>query len=164
VARSGVDLVTGAVTGSGPAPGSIGIIGLVEVCASMSVRNRRLFERLGAWVADEPDAALQRRFAVASHRHAWHAELWEARRPAIPVDATLMEHPVAADPADRVAWYQAELTTMRNDLGELAGRIDPVLDPSTHRVIGLVLADLADLADVGDRGDPGVAQTARDGG
>ena len=124
------------------ADGRIGIVELVEVCASMSARNRWLFERLGAWVADEPDPTRQRWFAVATHRHAWHAELWDDRRPAIPVDAPHTDRPAHGEPDDRAGWYRAELATMRSDVAELARRVDPVLDPSTQRVIDLVLADV----------------------
>jgi hypothetical protein len=148
------------------AGGRIGIVELVEVCASMSARNRRLFERLGAWVADEPDPTLQRWFAVATHRHAWHAELWDGRRPAIPVDAPHIGRPADGDPDDRAGWYRAELATMRSDVAALARRIDPVLDPSTQRVIDLVRADVDDLDDLNDLDgvDGSAAQAAPGGG
>jgi hypothetical protein len=138
------------------ADGPIGIVDLVDVCASMSARNRRLFERLGAWVADEPDPMLQRWFALAAHRHAWHGDLWDGRRPAIPVDAPRIEQPTDDDPADRADWYRTELAAMRSDLTALEHRVDPVLDPSTRRVLDLVLADLDGLDRAG--------QTASDDG
>jgi hypothetical protein len=145
VADGGFDLVTAT------ADGRIGIVELVAVCEGFSARNRSLFERLGGWVADEPDPTLQRWFAVGTHRHAWHAELWDARRPAIPVAPPQPASAADRDPDDRAAWYRAELASMRSDVAELAGRVDPLLDPSTQRVIDLVLTDVADLDDVRSR-------------
>jgi hypothetical protein len=130
----------------------IGIVELVEVCERFAERNRLLFGRLGVWVADEPDPSLQRWFAIAAHRHAWHAELWDDRRPTIPVTAPSAPPPSdadadpGADPGGRAGWYRAAVASMRADLTELASRVDPRLDPSTRRVVDLVRADLDDLA------------------
>ena len=161
MAHRWLDLVTYAVDQP------IGIVELVAVCERFAARNRLLFERLGGWVADEADPALQRWFAVATHRHAWHAELWDGRRPAIPVDAPAPERSTEGDAGDRLAWYRSELATMRSDLTELAGRVDAVLDPGTRRVIDLVLADLDELAEFDESSDVvalGPGQTEPDGG
>lgn len=40
-----------------------------------------LFEALGAWVASVPEEEVRAWLSVRSHRHAWHAELWEQRLP-----------------------------------------------------------------------------------
>lgn len=127
------------------------IVELVTVCERMAATNRALFEQLGPWVVDEPDPKAQQWFAVACHRHAWHAELWERRRPSIaqPIRVSWAGPTGTSHPAetgrDRVAWYSNRLAALKHDLAELEGRLDPVLDPSTARVITLVRADLDDL-------------------
>lgn len=42
-----------------------------------------LFETLGRWARDTPEPAAKRVFATWCHRHAWHADLWHDRLPAI---------------------------------------------------------------------------------
>ena len=44
---------------------------------------RRLFEVLGSWVASEPVPEAQMLFDVYSQQHAWHAELFAERLPAL---------------------------------------------------------------------------------
>ena len=58
---------------------------------------RRLFEVLGSWVASEPVPEAQVLFDVYSQQHAWHAELFADRLPALDsVDpATLVVPPSA---------------------------------------------------------------------
>jgi hypothetical protein len=131
----------------------LGIRELTDVCATMRARNLELFERLGGWVTTTESGELQRLFAEACHRHAWHAELWSARLPAIPTLATEPNAPDAeltgaADDSDddRRALYRAALEALDRDLRSLHGRVDPVLDPSTARTIDLVGRDVADLA------------------
>jgi len=124
------------------------IVELVEVCDAWCAVDLGWFEVLGERVRHEPDPALQRLFATASQRHAWHAELWAQRRPAIPHDAV---HPapepvlltIAGD--DLVTAYRRYLTSQRKLLAELRAATDPDLDPATRRVVTLVDADLADL-------------------
>ena len=135
--------IRGALVSSGA--GTCGIVELVDVCREMASRNRALFRLVGQWVADERDPELQRWFAVGSHRHAWHAELWDERLPKIPIDGDPDDH--AAPSAGRADSYRQQLDEMVADLDELAARVDAALDPSTVRVITLVRADLADLAD-----------------
>lgn len=126
--------------------GTLGIVDLVDVCADLASRSRSLFRQVGGWVADEPDPALQRWFAVGSHRHAWHADLWAERLPKIPVEC-VDDDPVAPESAERAGVYRQQLDQMLADLDELSPRIDATLDPSTARVITLVRADLVDLLD-----------------
>ena len=40
--------------------GTVSIDELVALCERLATGNHRLFERLGAWVSDEPDPQLQR--------------------------------------------------------------------------------------------------------
>jgi hypothetical protein len=129
--------------------GQVGIIELGAICADMRARNIDLFEQLGGWVVDTTDHELQRLFALASHLHAWHAELWAQRAPAIPpveLDTSVAHPPpTAVAPADRAAVYGAVLDRLLVDLRRLRDRLDELLDPSTIRTITLVIADLDDL-------------------
>ena len=126
----------------------ITIVELVDVCARECGRSGALFERLGAWVPDTRHGPLQRLFANACHRHAWHAELWSGRAPTVPLAADLVGPPVIADAdtdPDRWAAYAAALGVARSDLETLRSRVDPDLDPSTARVLDLVGNDLRQL-------------------
>lgn len=122
---------------------------LIGVCEERAAADLGWFVVLGERVRNEPDPRLQQLFATAAHRHAWHAELWAGRRPAIPHDAS----PTPPRPAppevggDVVAAYREHLVAQRAFLAELRTETDPDLDPSTHRVLDLVDADLADLQD-----------------
>ena len=122
------------------------IVELVSTCEDLAARNRSLFELLGSWVADEPDPALQQHFAVAAHRHAWHAELWAQRRPSGPHAPTGAAAHLEYLGTERTAWYRECVGDLRAELTALGARTDPLLDPSTQRVIELVLADLDSLA------------------
>ena len=127
----------------------VGIIELGSICASMRARNLTLFEQLGGWVVDTSDHGLQRLFALASHLHAWHAELWAQRAPTIPeveLDNSVARPPSPlVAPGERADDYRAALDTMLEDLRRLSARVDVLLDPSTARTIGLVTSDLVDL-------------------
>lgn len=125
----------------------IAITDLVDVCDEQSAVYLGWFALLGQRVRDEPDPILQRLFATAAHRHAWHAELWANRRPAIPHD-TIHELPPPASPSiedDLATAYREHLVAERAKLARLRAGVDRDLDPSTVRVIDLVDADLADL-------------------
>lgn len=124
------------------------ITDLVDRCTLMSATHRRLFELVGSWVADEPDPARQHRYATAAHRHAWHADLWDGRRPAVPVEPSVADPASLTPPddaAERAHWYDAVLTELIRDTTAIAAAVDPVLDPGTMRVAQLVTADLAEL-------------------
>lgn len=127
----------------------VGIAELVEICDEQSATNLGWFVALGERVRAEPDPRRQRWCAMAAHRHAWHAELWASRRPAVPHDA-IHDLPAPAVPAiddDPTASYRAHTARQRVVLDRLRGRLDPDLDPSTLRVLALVEADLADLVE-----------------
>jgi hypothetical protein len=129
----------------------LGIVELGEACALMRARSLDLFEQLGALVTTTSDPALQRTFAAASHRHAWHAELWAARCPTIPgvdLDALTARHRgIRLADGPPAAAYRAILGELIVELEALDWRVDPELDPGTDRVVALVGADLADLRD-----------------
>lgn len=115
----------------------------------MASAHRQLFEVLGSWIADELDPDRQRHFAIACHRHAWHAELWTERTPSIPVEPLRVDPalpPPPSEPATRLDWYLSRLDELVERTSQVAAEIDPALDPSTARVTRLVLADLAELA------------------
>jgi len=134
---------------------TLGIIELGDVCASMRARSLDLFELTGSWVFESSDAGLQRWFAEASQRHAWHAELWAQRSPAIPpVDAdALLELRRRADATDRnddgdgerALRYRERLDELLDEVDRVDARISPELDPATVRTIALTRADLVDL-------------------
>lgn len=128
----------------------LGIIELGDVCARMRALSLDLFRELGVWVR-VADPEHQRWYATACHRHAWHADLWARRSPAIPpvdldvavADARQTRLPEAPDaPA-----YRSLLTAVLADLDELARRVDPDIDPATQRVLTLVRRDLTELRD-----------------
>lgn len=131
----------------------LGIVELHGVCAAMRARNEELFRTLGGWVTSTPDGPLQRLFAEACHRHAWHAELWARRTPAIPIASDSSREAAGGDgstepsagdgaPADV---YRAALVAMLGEVEQLRSRVDPVLDPATARTVELVARDLDDL-------------------
>jgi hypothetical protein len=128
----------------------LGIVELGEVCTAMRARSLELFTRLGSWVPTTATGELQRLFAAACHRHAWHAELWEARRPMVGTtdlvaDSDAERSDAAADDVRRDR-YRAELSTLEDELRALRARIDPTLDPSTARTIDLVGRDVVEIA------------------
>ena len=85
---------------------------------------RRLFEVLGSWVGSEPVPEAQVLFDVYSQQHAWHAELFADRLPALD----------SVDPATLMVPPSAEVDRM---LGVLAGggprRRAPGADGGPHR-------------------------------
>jgi hypothetical protein len=127
----------------------LGIVELRQVCIDMRARNLQLFEQLGSWVATTADGALQRLFAEACHRHAWHAELWQLRMPTIPVAPRTPQPRMAPEiPGDarRRDDYRRALSGLRDELHSLGLRVDATLDPSSRRTIDLLAGDLDDLA------------------
>ena len=134
----------------------LGIVELGDVCAAMRARSLDLFAQLGAWVLTTSPGEQQRLFAEACHRHAWHADLWEARAPTIPTTrATSLPSTVPTwdgeDGADgddmRRDRYRSELSSLEDQLRSLRPRIDPALDPSTARTIDLVGRDVVEIAE-----------------
>jgi hypothetical protein len=126
----------------------IAIADLVELCAEQYASDLGWFVVLGEHVRHTRDPELQRLLATAAHRHAWHADLWAQRRPAIPHDA-VHELPAPAPvvvAGDLVTAYRAHLSSQRTLMARLRAQTDRDLDPSTRRVVDLVDADLVELA------------------
>jgi hypothetical protein len=133
---------------------TLGIVELGDVCATMRARSLDLFESTGGWVSESSDADLQRWFADASSRHAWHADLWAERSPTIPsVDAEALVHghrqiddtDRTGSDEERALRYRGRLAELLAELDEIGARISPELDPATARAITLTRADLVDL-------------------
>lgn len=129
--------------------GHLGIVELVSLCEDQRDRNERLFSVLGGWVRTTESPTHQQLFAEAGHRHAWHAQLWADRTPAIPVEGKSppADTTIAGEAADRLSSYRAAVESIRDDVLSIASRIDRTLDPGTARVIDLVVADLGPLHD-----------------
>jgi hypothetical protein len=125
----------------------VGIVELGDLCAGMRAGSLALFELVGSWVSTTDRGALQRLFAEACHRHAWHADLWAQRYPTIPgpdVEAATAPHrarPAIVEKTQRVTWYRQALDNLVADLEALQSRLDPDLDPATVRTAELVAAD-----------------------
>jgi hypothetical protein len=134
-----------------------------ETLTDLSRRVRRwiaveelLFETMGRWARDVADPAAQRLFGTWCHRHAWHAELWRDRLPAVgdtdgkDIDVERWIAPVRTALAD--VSTSAEATAVMRDsvlsaleaaVSEHRDAIDPLLDGPTARVLDLVATDLA---------------------
>ena len=140
------------------APG-LGIVELGHICAEFRAGSLDLFEVTGAWVSDTDDPAHQRWFAEATHRHAWHAELWADRSPAIPpvdADQLVEDHRTELDSspgADRADRYLGWLDALLSRLDEIGQRLEPEFDPSSLRTIALTRADLVGLRGRSHPGD-----------
>ena len=132
----------------------LGIVELGHVCVAMQARNLDLFRTLGTWVNTSAPGESQRLFAEACHRHAWHAELWQARTPIIRVSFDATHEPellddggdARVDDEQRRDRYRAALSALEEQLRSLRARVDPSLDPSTARTIDLVGRDVVEIA------------------
>ena len=129
--------------------GTVGIVELLDVCALWRRRSIEAFEVTGRWATTLDVPTDLRLFAAASHRHAWHAELWSTRSPAIPVEPGAGAEAFGWAPDDRrpLAAYHDHLGSMLADLHQLGRRVDADLDPATVRTISLVRADLVELSE-----------------
>jgi len=132
-------------------PVGVGIVELAHICATLRAHSLDLFEVTGGWVSDSDAIDEVRLFAEASHRHAWHAELWAARSPVTPdVDldrqvSNARRHLDSSPGDDRVDRYIGWLGLLLDRLTEVEQRVAPELDPNTGRTIGLVRNDLLEL-------------------
>jgi len=108
----------------GPGGSALPLAVQARIVGSYQWVERRLFELLGSWVASEPVAEAQVLFDVYSQQHAWHAELFADRLPALD----------SVDPATLVLPPSAEVDRM---LSVLAGA---VLDGGQSGNSGTLLA------------------------
>jgi hypothetical protein len=134
-----------------------------DALADLGKRARRwiaveelLFETLGRWARQLSDPPTQRVFGTWCHRHAWHAELWRSRLPAVGAAAgddddidgwiaplrSAMNSVTTADEAIAVLRHSV-LPALKDAVVEHRDAIDPLLDGPTARVLDLVGADLS---------------------
>ena len=104
---------------------------------------RRLFEVVGSWVASEPVPEAQVLFDVYSQQHAWHAELFADRLPALDsVDPDTLVLPPSAE-VDRMLGALAGVVPDDHDSavgGSLIGRGEGSAAPSggtLPRLVGI---------------------------
>jgi hypothetical protein len=118
-------MVGGAVDGAaGPSrPALLSLEATARLVGSHQWVERRLFEVLGSWVASEPVPEAQVLFDVYSQQHAWHAELFADRLPALD----------SVDPESLVLPPSAEVDRM---LAVLAGVV-PDDDPDSSDASGV---------------------------
>ncbi len=84
--------------GSGSGVRALSLHAQARLVGSYRWLERRLFEVLGSWVASEPVPEAQMLFDVYSLQHAWHAELFADRLPALDsVDPDTLVSPPSAE-------------------------------------------------------------------
>jgi hypothetical protein len=112
---------------------------------------RRLFEVLGAWVESEPVPEAQLLFDIYSQQHAWHAELFADRLPALDsVDPGSLVLPPNAE-VDRVLAVLAgvvrdgDSTDADGTLLPQGGRLDLPARGTLPRLVGIGRVVLARL-------------------
>ncbi|HUI04510.1 MAG TPA: hypothetical protein VLZ77_13285 [Acidimicrobiales bacterium] len=111
--------------GPGPAPGegapAVSLHTHARLVGAYQWMERRLFEVLGSWVSSEPVAEARIMFDLYSQQHAWHAELFAERLPALDqVDPDTLTVPPSVE-VDRV------LSALAGELpaGDAAAPPDP---------------------------------------
>jgi hypothetical protein len=124
----------------------------------------RLFEVTGGWAVGGGDAALSVHASEMSLQHAWHAELWEERLPAVAwadhaqltaappaVAAALDELASTEDPVSRLAGlYRALLPKLLATYDAHAAATVAVTDGPVIRALTLVRRDEVDQLAAGN--------------
>jgi hypothetical protein len=111
---------------------------------------RRLFEVLGVWVASEPVPEAQVLFDVYSQQHAWHAELFAERLPALDsVDPESLVLPPSVE-VDRMLGVLAGVVPEHRDSAGTegvsgAGRLEVPAGGTLPRLVGIGRVVLARL-------------------
>jgi len=127
-----MSLGTSALDGHVADAGALGLAALQRLLGSYVWVERRSFEVLGSWVANETVPEARIAFDVQSRYHAWHAELLAERMPAVE----------DVDPAGFVLPPSAEVDRLLASLGGAPGSgPGGVLGPSSGgtllRLVGL---------------------------
>jgi hypothetical protein len=137
-----------------------GIHELADFVARHHALALALAEAAGTLLTDTDDPAAKPTWAAAASRHAWHAELWADRYPAVPGldlhDATtaaqdglrsfvddLNADGVSAD--ERTTRHHVAVDRLRDELAHTRAALDDRLDAPTARLLDLILADLSPL-------------------
>jgi hypothetical protein len=117
----------------------------------------QMFELLGEWARSGEDAAAAKMFAAHSHHHAWHADVFAGRIPAIegldaPDATAVLPQLVPLVEAARAAVgtrarltgvYDVVLPALASEYEQHLANTDPRVDGPTARALTLVLRDLA---------------------
>jgi hypothetical protein len=82
---------------TGSAPAALSLVDLAQLVGGYRWVEFRMFEVLGSWVATESQAEARLMFDVQSRQHAWHAQLWADRLPAV---VGVIDPDVATAPPD----------------------------------------------------------------
>ena len=129
------------VTGSGVS--ALSLHAQARLVGSYRWMERRLFEVLGSWVASEPVPEAQVLFDVYSQQHAWHAELFADRLPALDsVEPDALVLPSSAE-VDRMFAVLAGVAARRRFLhrrgpGRIGRRLPPFPSGGTlPRLVGM---------------------------
>jgi hypothetical protein len=136
-----------AMDGGGFEPGVVGAPALsldvtARLVGSYQWVERRLFEVLGVWVASEPVPEAQVLFDVYSQQHAWHAELFADRLPALDsVDPESLVLPPSAE-VDRMLGVLAGVVPEQRDSADTespsgAGRLEVPAGGTLPRLVGI---------------------------
>jgi hypothetical protein len=122
----------------------------------------RLFEVVGRWAGDTDDRAARPVFAANAAHHAWRSGRWRERAPVgrgLPAEwstsdidtadlAALVDGLAALGPDETVERVRAEylvvLPYLETTYREHLGRLVPISDGPTMRVIRQVIADVVD--------------------
>jgi hypothetical protein len=144
-----------AMDGGGFEPGAVGatalsLDGAARLVGSYQWVERRLFEVLGVWVVSEPVPEAQVLFDVYSQQHAWHAELFADRLPALDsVDAESLVLPPSAE-VDRMLGVLAGVVPEHRDSADTeaasgTGRLEVPAGGTLPRLVGIGRVVLARL-------------------
>lgn len=134
----------------------LGLLGVGELCAQIAARSDEMFRRTGRAVAATPPGPLQRFWATASHRHAWHADLAGERSPTVIVIDHVARverisrelfgrdrvEPAEVNPDRLGSWWNAQRSGLSTVLEAARTAVDGELDPGTARILDLVGSDL----------------------
>jgi hypothetical protein len=136
--------------------GGFDIAALARRIARYRWAETTLFEALGGWVATVPEAEIKVCLAAHGAHHAWHAQLWAERMPALPGispdgPAAVGLRPVAAALVEPEQTIERLVGVYRVALPRLIGaytahrrRTSVLTDAPTVRTLTLVLRDELD--------------------
>lgn len=139
-----------------------GAPGTIHELADLTARHRALAlllaETAGRWIVESPEADAKPSWAAAASRHAWHAELWAERFPAVlgadldldlatttaraELDVLAADLDAATSTTERLARYREVVDRTADALSDIRVALDERLDAPTARLLDLVVTDL----------------------